>query len=99
MFKLQLDRETFPEAMPGFWFVRIVELVSTEAQFSLRNEPCVEPEVEGTFLIVFGNIVCAGLEEDPGVSLQDWTVDSFDCKQVRAGVVAGLAVNLRRTKL
>ena len=77
----------------------IVELVSREKQLPLLNEPCVEPEVEGTFLIVLGNIVSAGLEEDPGVALQDWTVDSFDCQQVRAGVVAGLTVDLRRTKL
>ena len=85
--------------MPGFWLMRIVELLSGEKQFPIRDEPCVEPEVEGTFLIVFRNIVGAGLEEDPGVSLQDRTVDSLDCELVRAGVVAGLAVNLRRTKL
>ena len=79
--------------------MRIVKLVSAEGKFSIRNKPCVEPEVEGTFLIVLGNIVGAGLEEDSGVSLQDWTVDSFDCEQVRAGVVACLAVNLRRAEL
>ena len=79
--------------------MRIVELVSSEKQFPIRDEACVEPEVEGTFLIVFGNIVSAGLEEDPGVSLQDGTVDSFDCEKVRAGVVAGLTVNLRRAEL
>ena len=79
--------------------MRIVELVSWEKQFPIRDEACVEPEVEGTFLIVFRDIVSAGLEEDPGVSLQDGTVDSFDCQQVRAGVVAGLAVDLRSGKL
>ena len=79
--------------------MRIVELLSREKQFPVPDEACVEPEVEGTFLIVLGNIVSARLEEDPGVSLQDWTVDSFDCKQVRAGVVASLAVDLRRIKL
>ena len=79
--------------------MRIVELVSWEKQFPIRDEACVEPEVEGTFLIVSRNIISAGLEEDPGVSLQDGTVDSFDCQQVRAGVVAGLAVNLRSGKL
>ena len=79
--------------------MRIIELVSREKQFPIGDEACVEPEVEGTFLIVLGNIVGAGLEEDPGVSLQDWTVDSFDCEQVRAGVVACLAVNLRRAEL
>ena len=79
--------------------MRIVELLSGEKQFPVRDEPCVEPEVEGTFLIVFRNIVGAGLEEDPGVSLQDRTVDCLDCELVRAGVVAGLAVNLRMAEL
>ena len=79
--------------------MRIVELVSSEKQFPIGDEACMEPEVEGAFLIVFGNVVSAGLEEDPGVSLQDGTVDSFDCEKVGAGVVAGLAVNLRRSKL
>ena len=43
--------------------MRIVELLSGEKQFPICDEPCVEPEVEGTFLIVLGNIVGAGLEE------------------------------------
>ena len=99
MFELQLDRETFPEAMPGFWFVRIVELVSTEAQFSLRNEPCVEPEVEWTFLIVFRDVSGAGLEEYLDVSPEDWTVDSLDGQQVRTFVVTRLTVYLRKEKV
>ena len=68
--------------MPGFWFVRIVKLVSAEGKFSIRNKPCVEPEVERTFLIVFRDVSGAGLEENLDVSSEDWTVYSLDGQQV-----------------
>ena len=85
--------------MPSLWLMRIVELVSCEKQFPFLDKACMEPEVEGTFLIVSGNVVGVGLEQEPGVALQNGTVESFDSQQVGAGVVAGLAVYLRRAKL
>lgn len=99
VFKSQFDWETLPEAVPCFGFVRIVQLLSAQWQLPVRYEAGVEPEVEGTFLVVFGNISSAGLEQDLGVSPQDWTVDSLDGQQVWTLVVARLTVYLRERKV
>jgi len=85
-FKDQLDGEGLPEAVPGLALVGVVQILPPQHQLPL-HKPCVEPEIERTLLVVLRHVPRRGLEEQPRVALQHWTVLQSNAQNVRHGIV------------
>ena len=56
----------------------------------------MEPEVEGTLLVVSRNVAGVCLEQHLGVPRQHGAVDRLHLEHVRGGVIAGLTVDLQQ---